>query len=359
MARVTFSDSAGDPFTVEVKERVADYFRTTNSSIKATPWVALKVLIIFGLVAGPYVLILSGKVTAPPLMLALAALMGVGIAGTGFSVAHEAMHGALSARPWVNRMLGWTFDLMGANGYMWDITHNVIHHTYTNIHGLDDDLEVSSLVRLSPHAAWKPYHRFQHLYGIWLYGLSTLNWVYIKDFKYFRRRDLGPYADRKHPPAAIAGLLTGKLVHLSWTVVIPFLVLRLPWWEFLVGYLVMHLTAGLILGVVFQLAHVVEDTSHPEADGAGRIAQSWMLHEMATTADFATGNRWLSWYLGGLNFQIEHHLFTKVCSVHYPALSRIVREVATKHGVPYHVHPTFFGAVRSHLRTLRLLGQPA
>ena len=357
LARVIFSGATVDSFTREMKDRVSDYFRSTGLSQKANAWVALKITLIFALTFGPYALILSGKVS-PPGMLALAVIMGMGVAGMGFCVSHEALHGTLSARPWVNRILGWSLDLMGANGYMWDITHNVIHHTYTNIHGLDEDLEVSSLVRLSPQAAWKPYHRFQHLYGVWLYSLSTLNWVFVKDFKYFLRRDLGPYLNREHSPGAIAGLVAGKLVHYSWTIVIPLLILRLPWWEFVVGYLAMHLTAGTILGVVFQLAHVVEDTSHPKPSETGRIEQSWMAHEMATTANFAIGNRWLSWYLGGLNFQIEHHLFSKVCSRHYPALSRIVREVAARHGVPYNVHRTFLDAVRSHLKMLASLGRP-
>lgn len=358
MERVTFPNKPADPFTDEVKIRVGEYFATRKLSTKANFSMVLKTIILLTVTFGSYGLILSGMF--PPLaMLGLAVLMGVGVAGIGFGIAHDAQHGAYSSKPWVNKMLGLAFDMLGANGYMWRLTHNVIHHTYTNVHGLDEDLEVSPLIRLSPQAEWKPYHRFQHLYVLFLYSLSTLSWLVLKDIKYFAQRDLGPYKNAKHPVISLVGMIAGKLFYVGWAIVIPLLVLPIPWWQFAIGFLVMHLTAGLILGVIFQLAHVVEETEHPIPDAGGNIDQAWMLHEMATTANFDCDSKFLCWYLGGLNFQVEHHLFSKVCSVHYPTISPIVREVAHKYGVPYNAHRTVFTALGSHLRTLKKLGNPA
>ena len=304
MDRVTFPNKPADPFTDEVKIRVGEYFATRKLSTKANFSMVLKTIILLTVTFGSYGLILSGMF--PPLaMLGLAVLMGVGVAGIGFGIAHDAQHGAYSSKPWVNKMLGLAFDMLGANGYMWRLTHNVIHHTYTNVHGLDEDLEVSPLIRLSPQAEWKPYHRFQHLYVLFLYSLSTLSWLVLKDIKYFAQRDLGPYKNAKHPVISLVGMIAGKLFYVGWAIVIPLLVLPIPWWQFAIGFLVMHLTAGLILGVIFQLAHVVEETEHPIPDAGGNIDQAWMLHEMVTTANFDCDSKFLCWYLGGLNFQVD------------------------------------------------------
>jgi linoleoyl-CoA desaturase len=327
-------------------------------SEKANGAMVTKTVTLLALTFVPYALILSGRFSALA-MLPLAMVMGVGLAGIGFSVSHDALHGAYSSRPWVNRLIGLSFDLCGANGYMWKITHNVIHHTYTNIEGIDEDLTVSPLLRLSPAAEHKPIHRYQHLYAFAAYSMSTLFWVFVKDYKYFLQRDLGPYKNKKHPPAEIATLVITKLVYYAWALVLPLWLLPIPWWQVLIGFVVLHLTAGLILGVVFQLAHVVEGTDYPAPDPEGVMEHAWLVHEMATTSNFGRGNRLLCWYVGGLNFQVEHHLFPRTCSVHYPAISPIVEEVAREYGVPYNAQPTLRAAIASHYRMLKKLGQAA
>ncbi len=355
VAAVTFPSRDCARFGPEVKRRVAEYFASRGLSDKATPAMVVKTVMLLTLTFGSYGLILSGWF-GPWGMLGLAVLMGVGVAGVGFAVAHDALHGAYSRRSWINRTLGLAFDLLGANGYMWKITHNVIHHTYTNIHGVDEDLTVSPLLRLSSEAPRLPIHRWQHWYAIFAYSLSTLFWVFVKDFKYFLQRDLGPYQNKKHPAGEVGILIGTKLLYLGWAIVLPLTLLPVPWWQFAIGFLAMHLTAGAILGIVFQLAHVVEGAEQLAPDAAGAMDSAWIIHEMRTTSNFGRDNRLLSWYVGGLNYQVEHHLFPRVCSVHYPAISPIVESVARECGVPYHAHPTFLAAVRSHLRTLRRLG---
>jgi linoleoyl-CoA desaturase len=355
--KVTFESATAAPFVTELKERVTDYFRVRGVSDKANWVMVARTISMLGLTSGSYALILWGGL--PKLaMLGLAVVMGVGLAGVGFGVSHDALHGAYSRHPLVNRFIGYTHDLCGANGYMWRITHNVIHHTYTNIHGIDEDLEVSPLLRLSPRATYRWYHRFQPLYAFLLYSFSTLFWVFVKDYKYFLQRHLGPYKDYRPPASEVVTLVVGKALYYGWAIVLPLVVLRLPWWQFAIGFLAMNLTAGLILGVVFQLAHVVEDTAHPLPNAEGAIGDVWVAHELATTANFANGNPLVTWYVGGLNHQIEHHLFPKVCSVHYPALAPIVRDVVRSHGLPYYHAPTLFAAIRSHYRTLQRHARP-
>jgi linoleoyl-CoA desaturase len=352
---VTFASHDCDHFVEEVKEEVASYFRDRGLDRKANAAMVWKTAIMLVGLVGPYVLILSG-ILSPWAMLACCVLMGVAMAGIGFSVSHDALHGAYSHDPRVNQAIGFSFDLLGASGYMWKLTHNVIHHTYTNIHGIDEDLEVSPLLRLSPRAKRRWFHRLQHVYAPAAYSLSTLNWIFVKDFDYFRRQALGPYLGKKHPRGQVAILIASKLFALTWQIGVPLAVLDIPWWQCLIGFVVFHVVGGAILGVIFQLAHVVEQTSHPVPDDLRRMPNGWLIHEMRTTANFCVGNRLLTWYCGGLNHQIEHHLFPKTCSVHYPAISPIVRKLAERHGVPYHHNASFLGAFGSHLRTLRALG---
>jgi linoleoyl-CoA desaturase len=188
--------------------------------------------------------------------------------------------------------------------------------------------------------------------------MATVFWVFVKDYKYFFQNDLGPYRNKKHPRSEWITLLVSKMLYYLAMIVVPLLVLDITWWQFLIGFLTVHLTAGLILGVVFQLAHVVEPTEHLKESDAKSLKGAWTLYQMRTTSNFARGNRLLSWYVGGLNYQIEHHLFPRVCHVHYRNLSPIVEGLAAKHGVPYHSCETLSQAVRSHFRMLKRFGNP-
>jgi linoleoyl-CoA desaturase len=355
--KIHFPTGDGSAFIKEVRVRVTDYFKQTGLSQKANTAMVVKTVIILAVTFGSYALILTGWFS-PWQMLGLAILMGAGVAGMGFSVAHDALHGAYSSNPTVNKWLGYTFDLVGANGYMWKITHNVIHHTYTNIEGVDEDLTVSPILRLSPESPLRWYHRFQHIYGIAAYGFATLNWIFVKDFQQFLKKDIGPYKDKKHPRSEVIHLIWTKLAVYGYMIVLPLILLDITWWQFVIGFVAMHFTAGIILGVIFQLAHVVEGTEFLKPDDKGDMEYAWLLHEMHTTSNFAADNKPLSWYIGGLNYQIEHHLFPQVCSIHYPEISRIVRATAEEHGVPYHYQPTLMSAIRSHVSMLRQFGRP-
>ncbi len=356
-AKIRFASNKVTEFIPQVKTEVADYFERTGLSRHANAAMVFKTIVILTMLFGSYALIISGQFSLLQ-MWGLAFLMGVGAAGTGFCVAHDALHGAYSSNAFVNKMLGYGFDILGANSYMWKITHNVIHHTYTNIPGVDEDLAVSPYIRLSPDAPRHPLNRFQHIFAIPSYGLATINWLFAKDFQQFMKKDIGPYKDKKHPPFEIFTLIWTKLAVVAYMIVIPLLVLDITWWQFLIGFLTMHMTAGIILGVIFQLAHVVEGTEFLAPDDGGNMEHAWLIHEMHTTANFARDNKVLEWYVGGLNYQIEHHLFPQTCSIHYPEISKIVRDVAARYEVPYHYHPTLSKSIKSHYHMLKELGRP-
>lgn len=353
--KVVFAKVPPSAFTREVKAGVAAYFRDRGLSDKAKPEMIVKTVILLTVIFGSYALILSNRFEAGT-MLSLAIAMGIGFAAMGF-VGHDALHGAYSSNPRVNFMLGLSFDILGANRYLWKITHNGIHHTFTNVVDMDEDIRViDPMVRLSPGSRRYWYHRYQQYYAWFLYSFATLSWIFIKDYRYMFAAQLGPYQNPRRPGWEIAQLFGFKAFNLLWTVAIPLMVVDLPWQHVMFGYLAMNMVAGFILGVIFQMAHVVDVTDFVQADRNARVEDEWFIHQLKTTANFATDNRLLTWYVSGLNHQVEHHLFPNICSVHYPAIRSIVENAAHRHGLPYHCFPTFSAAIASHFRMLRLLG---
>ncbi len=317
----------------------------------------LKTFILLTAYLGAYALIMVGGTTGVSVwaLLGLCVFMGLAKAGIGFSVAHDAIHGAYSPKRWVNRALGLSMNLIGGSDYAWKISHNIVHHTYTNIHHVDPDLEVTTLMRLAPEQPQRPIHKWQHLYFPAIYALASVFWVLVKDWKKLSDPYIGPIK-KNHPKNEIGLLIFTKAVYYAYTIIIPLLILDVAWWQFVIGFLTMHFTTGLTMGIIFQLAHVVEDTEYPAPDENRTMEDAWAVHQLRTTANFSRDSKFLNWYVGGLNFQIEHHLFSNICSIHYKKISPIVEAVAKRHNVPYHVAPTFLTAVKSHIAVLKNLG---
>lgn len=345
-------------FYSTLNQRVNDYFKNGNISRNGNAEMVVKTLVMFTLYLVPYALIITSTVTNIWAMFGLCVLMGVAIGGIGLSVMHDANHGAYSSKKWVNNLLGLSLNVVGGNAFNWKVQHNVLHHTYTNIHDVDEDISPRGVLRLSPHGQWKTFHRFQHLYAWFFYGLMTLVWVLVKDYvrivKY--QKDGLVKKQRASLRTELTVLLLSKAIYITYVFVIPLLILPLAWWQVLIGFLVMHYIAGFILAIIFQPAHVIDGTEYPLPDVEGKMDNSWAIHQLHTTTNFANKNRMLSWYVGGLNFQVEHHLFPNVCHVHYRKIAGIVEATAAEFNVPYKSEPTFIGALRAHARQLKQLG---
>lgn len=255
--------------------------------------------------------------------------------------------------------MGLSFNFLGANDYMWSIQHNIAHHTYTNIPGHDEDTEVAKgLLRLSPADKRTKIMKYQHYYAFFLYSFASLSWVLRKDYVKFFQKKIGDSVDTSHhPKKEVFNLFFFKGVYYTIFIVAPLVFLDITVGQFLIGFITMHLAEGLVLGLVFQLAHVVEGTSFPEPDPQGNIEEAWAVHQMYTTANFARKS-WLANFLcGGLNMQVEHHLFPYICHTHYAKISDIVKQTAEEFNVPYIENPTFFAAIKSHYNVLRKLGK--
>lgn len=344
-------------FFATVRQRVDHYFTSNNISKNANALMWGKTIFFLSGMVIIYALIISNAFSLWA-MLGLAILLGMFAAFIGFNVCHDAIHGAFSKNPKVNYALGLVFNIIGANAYVWSITHNVVHHTYTNIPGHDEDIEVApGLIRLSPEDKQTKIQRYQHYYAFLLYGLASLVWVLKKDYVKFFQKKIGNTDNSKHPKKELFNLFFFKAVYYTLFIVIPLLVLDITWWQFIIGFVAMHLAEGLVLGLVFQLAHVVEGTDFPSPNQQGNIEEAWAIHQLRTTANFACNSKLAHFLCGGLNMQIEHHLFPKICHTHYPAIGKIVKETAAEYGLPYIENKTFVDALVSHYKILKKFGK--
>ena len=341
-----------------VRERVNAYFKEKGISPKGNGIMFLQSLSLLALYIIPFVLLLTVPMSAW-LAIPLTIVMGVGLAGIGMGVMHDAVHGSYSGKPWINKLFSGSMYILGANILNWRIQHNMLHHTYTNIAEYDQDIDSKGPIRLSEHAPHKPFHKYQHIHAFFFYGLMTLSKL-VQDFPQlaeYNRRGITAQLGKK-PWWEYIKMITVKIFYVALFIVLPLWVTPFTWWQVLIGFLIMHWTAGCILSTVFQLAHVVEGADQPLPDSAGVVDADWAAHEIRTTANFAPDNFVLNWYVGGLNFQIEHHLFPHICHVHYKEIYPIVEATAKEFGLPYNIKPTFRSALASHIRRLRELGQP-
>lgn len=354
---VKFNAKDQPAFFNELRSRVNTYFKDNNLSKYGNWNMKLKTAFMLSLLFIPFILILTDVVTSSWTVLFMWVLMGFGTSGIGLSIMHDANHGAYSKNDRVNKILGYLFNLIGSYHVNWKIQHNVLHHSFTNVEGYDEDID-TPVLRFTPNQERKKLHKFQAFYASFFYGIMTLNWIINKDFKQLKK-----YADDDLLSdqgltfkSALTSTILIKLGYFSLMVGLPMLLSSLPWWHTLLGFFIMHFVCGLTLAFIFQTAHVIEDTAFPKLDENNNLENNWAIHQMRTTANFANKSRVFSWFIGGLNYQIEHHLFPNICHVHYRKISKIVKETASEFNVPYNHHTTFFSALKSHFSLLNQLG---
>ena len=359
MKKVTLKFSRKDPanFFRTLNSRVNKYFRENNIKRTGNWKVWLKTLIMFSLFLVPYALILTLNMTSW-LQVILVFVMGIGMAGVGMNVMHDGNHGSFSNKDWINKLMGSSIYILAGNVYNWKVQHNVLHHTYTNIHGHDEDLDAGRILRFTKHAQWKWYHRFQHYYSILLYGLLTINWAITTDFvqmKRYMKRKLS-YGEFPNPFINWSTLVVSKVIYLGIWILLPILILKLSWWKILIGFFLMHYTAGLILSVIFQLAHIMDEAEMPMPENDGSLKNTWAIHQLKTTVNFSPKNKFINWFTGGLNHQVEHHIFPNISHIHYGKIAEIVKKTAKEFNLPYNEFKTTRKAIIAHFNYLKLMG---
>lgn len=359
MKKIKFhSDNTNEKdFTREVRKRVRTYFKSNNISIYGNYNLYLKTVVMLAAYFTPFIIILTIPISALT-GLFMVILMGIGEAGIGMSVMHDGAHGSYSSKKWINKLMASTMFLLGSNNFNWKVQHNIKHHSYTNIYNYDMDISSVSIIRLCEHAPIKKINRYQHLYAFPLYGLMTFTRLFGEIIVLLNYNKQGVTKQLNvNPTLELIKLIAIKVIYLLIIIGLPLWFTNFAFWQILIGFVVLHITAGMIMTTVFQMAHVVEGTHQPLPIKKGIIHHEWMVHQLRTTSDFGRRNGLFSWYIGGLDFQIEHHLFQNISHVHYPKIAGIVKTTAEEFGFTYNLKPTMFYALASHYRRLKELGK--
>ena len=358
MSSIQFSRVNNAKFFRTLNKRVNQYFKENNIRKTGNWKLYTKAIVMFSLFLIPFILILT--VDMPQwVMLILVVVTGIGMAGVGMNVMHDANHESFSRKKWVNKLMGSSIYILAGNVYNWKVQHNVLHHTFTNIKDHDEDLDAGRIVRFTKHAKWFKIHKLQKYYSVFLYGLLTINWAITTDFKQMRRylKKKLSYGKFPNPTTEWTKLVITKILYYALWIVLPIAVLNIAWWKVLIGFFVMHYTAGIILSLIFQLAHIVPKADTPEPDKNGNLKHSWAVHQLYTTSNFAPSNWFVNFYTGGLNYQVEHHIFPHISHVHYKKIAKIVKETAKEFNLPYNEYETTRRAIIEHFRYLGVLGK--
>ena len=354
MHQVKFNNKV-KPFKNLLDQRIKEFFTSQELNERGNWKLYSKTIILFTVLLGSLATVLF---VLPNSWWAVAVfmLMGLTMASIGFNVMHDAAHGSYSKNVKLNNFIAFLGgDAMGGGTFFWKIKHNIIHHTYTNVEGIDDDIAKYPMYRFSPHQKRLWFHKFQHIYGIPAYMLISLNWLLTDDVITLFKKKINTTPIRNIATKEIVLMFAGKILNILLFLVLPLLLMQ--WQIALVGFLCLHACMGLSLAIVFQLAHVVEHTEFPLADVETNVIDNeWAKHQVETTANFAMRNKAISWYVGGLNYQVEHHLYPRISHIHYPKISKIVKDTCEEMGVRYTAFPTMLQAFGSHVRLLKQLG---
>jgi linoleoyl-CoA desaturase len=355
---VRFSTS-NRQFYTELKKRVDNYFKENNISKTGNFNMYAKTVLMMLAYFVPYFLLTFQVFESKMAWFLLAALMGFAMAGIGLCVMHDANHGSYSRNKKLNSILSLTINMLGGHSANWRIQHNVIHHTFTNVHDHDEDIAPPGFMRFEPHAKRKWVHKLQFLYAWFFYGMMTLMWSTSKDFKQLNRYNKRGLLKGLNTTfkKELTIIIVSKVIYFAYMLLPYFLIKEMTFLNWFVGFLTVHYIAGFVLAAIFQPAHVAEATEFPLPCDEGNLENDWAIHQLKTTMNFATGDKIFSWMVGGLNYQVEHHLFPTICHVHYSKISEIVKETAAEFNLPYLNKKTFAGALWSHEMMLYKLGR--
>jgi linoleoyl-CoA desaturase len=335
--------------------RIADYFAQKGITRYANGRFYFKALVLLVLWMGSYFCILCGELSKAGLLLAA---VGFGLLSLLliFNIGHDALHGSISSRKTMNVLLGYSFNLVGANAFSWYLKHTIAHHGHTNVKDADFDLDMEPFLRVSPQSPWRPWHRYQHWYAILVYMMLTLLLVFVLDFSVFFKTKR--YYRKVHIPwYEWVVMLLSKTAYLLYTILVPLVVLRLSIGEIMAGFLLMHAVIGLTAALILQPSHYVEGSAFSGSADAASRWNSWAEHQLTTTIDIVPQSQLANQLLGGLNANVIHHLYPRICHVHFIPLSNIIRKTATEHGYPYR-QAGFLEAIGLHFRYLRFMAKP-
>ena len=349
-----FSRPNKNQFFTDLKLQVGNYFIQKKIDKYAKPFIVLKGTLLCLLYLSAYSCIYFS--TNPVVLAPVYIVLGLSAVMIVFNLVHDASHGAISRIRWINKSICFIGDLVGINTYIWNIRHNVQHHSFTNVLGGDLIIDNIPIIRISPHQPYRPVHRFQVFYTPFFYALYSFYWMFVIDLRLFMKKDICNLHHLKHPLKEWIILILTKAFYITYMIVLPAMFTPLSLLSVIGYFFIMHFAAGMLLSIVAVLGHFVEGPSFPEATN-GLIDNSWSEHELEATIDFAPKSKIVNWMTGGLNTHVADHLFPDVCHAHYYQITGIIEAYCRANNYPYKKE-TLAGALRSHYRFMKALSKP-
>lgn len=356
MIRYKFTNTLDRDFAAAMRTRVNAYFQDNQIQRNANRKMIIKTITILCMYLVPYFVLVTAGITNYAILMGLWLVMGIGKAFIGTTIMHDSIHGSYFKKPAMNSIMELSAMIVGVDRLIWHIQHNVLHHTYTNIEHTDEDILPREVFRYNTNQPHKWFHRFQHIYAPIFYCVPLLEWITTKDFiKAFDYRREGFIKKGAEFRKEFAKIILRKVFYWVVFLAIPIMVIPINPWITVAMIFGSHCITGIMLAMIFQTAHVVEPAEFFEEESE-TIKHSWVAHQLRTTCNYGMDNKILSWFLGGLNFQIEHHLFPDICHVHYPAVSKFVQQTVKEFDLPYYAFDSFGAAVASHFRHMKEMG---
>lgn len=334
-------------------ERLNHYFEVNRLSKKGNWEMTLKVTFALAWWIGSYFLLYAADWTYPQFF-GLYLLQGLGQIFMFLNIAHDANHNSISNNRFINKTLSYVLDACGISSYMWRVMHNKGHHSVMNVYGEDEGIFAHGIFRFSPDAPWRKSHRFQHIYVFFMYAITTLDFIFVKDFEYLFFKNNKHVENVKYPLSEWIIIIGSKIIYLTYMIAFPVLILGFSVGQVVLAFLITHFIMGLVAAWIIQVAHLLDINEFPHA----RHDHDFVDHIFATTTDYATRSRIANFICGGLNHHVVHHIFPQVAHTHYPKLTKIVRETAAEFGVDYRENVYMYQAMAHHVKLLKQLGKP-
>jgi linoleoyl-CoA desaturase len=338
-----------DTFYAELKNLVRNYINNHSKYVYLIS--GIKSILLISVSVFLYVCILNYGNNLP-ILFAAYALMGIVIIMIFLNIIHPAAHNSLFRSKRLNALCQYIFEFLGTSSYLWKIKHVRLHHPYANIPNWDCDIEQSDIIKIFPDARYYWYHRYQYIYGPFMYLMYTLNWIFHRDFKDLFDRTRIVSRAVKISRFEIIKLVFVKLFYLFYTIVIPCLVLDVSLLNIITAFLFMHFIASGLGLIALVSTHVGEDAKWTYLPKDGKIQQTWAYHQIVSANDFSTNNWAANLAFGYFNHHVAHHLFPSINPQLYPGVTRLIKNYAAENDLPYKCY-NINHTLRSHYKLLR------
>ena len=334
-------ENNNNPFFEELNYNISNFLKTNNYNFNSFhPLIAIETaLSVCGYLFSIYKINQTGDYW-------YAALNAFFTIRFGFLM-HSGNHASSSPYPIVNRIISYCMDLGGASSLIWRHEHQLSHHLYTNIIGKDNDCDIGNpIIRLHPHIKHRWWHRYQ--LPILFLGMTfgLYKWIFAEFYTLYSRK-IGS-VNMKYPTKI------DFIINIIFKIFFLVSFIFLPTYYFgfkqaMILLFIRQSITSLVIENIFIVNHIQPSLHSHNSE------IHWSINQIKTSCNWSSNSRFFNWFTGGLNNQIEHHLFPTMNPYLYTRISPIVKNTCKKHHIPYNDFPTFWDAWISMIKFIHRL----